>query len=39
MLQLIFLVIIGEHANEKHKNAKLIGERNWINWEIKKRKI
>ncbi len=32
------LVIIGEHANEKHKNAKLIDERNLINWEIKKAK-
>lgn len=32
------LVIIGEHANDVHKNTKLIGERNWINWEIKKAK-
>lgn len=32
------LVIIGEHANDVHKNSALIGERNWINWEIQKAK-
>ena len=30
------LVIIGEYANTRHKDASLIGEINWINWEIKK---
>lgn len=30
------LVIIGEYANTRHKDAALIGEINWINWEIKK---
>jgi hypothetical protein len=30
------LVIIGKYANTKHKNSNLIGEINWINWEIKK---
>lgn len=30
------LVIIGKYANAKHKDSELIGEINWINWEIKK---
>ena len=30
------LVIIGKYANTKHKDSNLIGEINWINWEIKK---
>ncbi len=30
------MVIIGRYANEKHKDSDLIGEINWINWEIKK---
>lgn len=30
------LVIIGKYANTKHQDSYLIGEINWINWEIKK---
>ncbi len=30
------LVIVGQYANSRHKDANLIGEVNWINWEIKK---
>ena len=30
------LIIIGKYANAQHKDSKLIGEINWINWEIKK---
>jgi len=29
-------IIVGKYANAKHKNSNLIGEINWINWEIKK---
>lgn len=32
------LVIVGEYANQLHKNSKLIGDINWINWEINKSK-
>lgn len=32
------LVIVGKYANEIHKDYKEIGEKNWINWEIKKAK-
>lgn len=32
------LVIVGKYANSKHPKSKLIGSRNWINWEIKKSK-
>ena len=30
------LVIVGENANKKHKDSKLIGYRNWIDFEIAK---
>lgn len=30
------LVLIGEYANEKHHDADLIDDINWINWEINK---
>lgn len=30
------LVIVGKYANQEHKDTNLIGEINWINWEIKK---
>lgn len=32
------LAIIGKYANEKHKDSELIGDINWINWEINKSK-
>lgn len=32
------LVIIGEEANTKHPDSDLIGDINWINWEINKAK-
>lgn len=32
------LVIVGKYANQQHKDHKEIGEKNWINWEIKKAK-
>lgn len=32
------LVIIGKEANKLHKDSKLIGYRNWINFEIAKSK-
>lgn len=32
------LAIIGKHANEKHEDSDLIGDINWINWEINKSK-
>lgn len=32
------LVIVGKYANQKHKDSKLIGDINWINWEINKSK-
>lgn len=32
------LVIIGEHANRKHRDSAKIGDVNWINWEINKAK-
>ncbi|WP_455809195.1 TIR domain-containing protein [Clostridium butyricum] len=32
------LVIIGEHANEKHPRSSEIGDINWMNWEINKAK-
>jgi len=28
------LVIVGKYANSRHKDSELIGEINWINWEI-----
>lgn len=28
------LIIVGEHANQRHRSAVLIGSRNWINFEI-----
>lgn len=28
------LVIVGEYANQRHRNSSLIGYRNWINFEI-----
>ncbi|MFA5062818.1 MAG: TIR domain-containing protein [Candidatus Omnitrophota bacterium] len=30
------LVVIGKYANKEHPDSELIGEINWINWEIKK---
>ncbi|MCD4779758.1 MAG: TIR domain-containing protein [Candidatus Omnitrophica bacterium] len=30
------LAIIGKYANDEHEDSELIGEINWINWEIKK---
>ncbi len=33
------LVIIGQHANDRHKDGILIGTRNWIWWEIEQSKI
>ena len=33
------LVIIGKEANKLHQDRKLIGYRNWINFEIAKSKI
>jgi hypothetical protein len=27
------LIVVGEHANERHRNSSLIGYRNWINFE------
>jgi hypothetical protein len=33
------LVIIGEHANEFHKDRAEIGTRNWIWWEIEQSKV
>lgn len=32
------LVIVGEHANERHSDYLLIGDRNWQWWEINKAK-
>jgi hypothetical protein len=32
------LVLVGEHANDFHKDRLKIGERNWIYWEIQKSK-
>ncbi len=32
------LVIVGRYANSYHKDAALIGKRNWQNWEIAKAK-
>jgi len=32
------LAIIGEYANEEHEDSDLIGDINWINWEINKSK-
>lgn len=32
------LVLVGKHANAKHRNSAKIGERNWIWWEIEKSK-
>lgn len=32
------LVIVGEYANQRHPDYQLIGNRNWINWEIAKAK-
>lgn len=32
------LVIVGKYANQQHKDHEEIGEKNWINWEIKKAK-
>lgn len=32
------LVIIGKEANTKHPDSDLIGDINWINWEINKAK-
>ena len=32
------LVIIGKYANARDKNSDLIGDLNWINWEINKAK-
>lgn len=32
------LVIVGKYANKKHKDSELIGDINWINWEINKAK-
>lgn len=28
------LVLVGQHANERHRNASLIEYRNWINFEV-----
>ncbi|GAM97564.1 hypothetical protein U91I_01190 [alpha proteobacterium U9-1i] len=28
------LVVVGRHANERHRNASLIGYKNWINFEV-----
>lgn len=33
------LIIIGKNANTRHKYEKLIGKRNWINYEINKSKL
>jgi len=30
------LVLIGKYANKKHPDSNLIGDINWINWEINK---
>ncbi len=32
------LVLIGEHANDKHKDSVKIGTQNWIWWEIEQSK-
>lgn len=32
------LVLIGEYATEEHENSDLIGNTNWISWEIAKAK-
>jgi MTH538 TIR-like domain (DUF1863). len=32
------LVIIGREANKRHQDYELIGDTNWINWEINKAK-
>ena len=32
------LVLIGKYANKKHPDSDLIGDINWINWEINKSK-
>ncbi len=33
------LAIIGNEANKLHKDRELIGDLNWINWEINKAKV
>ncbi len=32
------LAIIGSYANEEHEDSDLIGDKNWINWEINRSK-
>ncbi len=32
------LVIIGREANKRHPDSELIGDINWINWEVNKAK-
>jgi len=32
------LVIVGQYANSLHQDHRLIGERNWINYEVQKSK-
>jgi len=32
------LIIVGKHANDKHKDSDKIGFKNWINWEISQSK-
>lgn len=32
------LVIIGKEANKRHPDSELIGDLNWINWEVNKAK-
>lgn len=32
------LVIVGQHANDTHRDSALIGARNWIWWEIEQSK-
>lgn len=32
------LVLIGKEANKRHPDSKLIGDKNWINWEINQAK-
>ena len=34
----IVLAIIGRYANQIHKDYRLIGDRNWISWEVNKGK-
>jgi hypothetical protein len=33
------LVIVGDHANEQHAQHKLIGFKNWINFEVNQSKV